>query len=322
MIAVHQLVKAFDTALAVNGVSFEVPEGKTLVLLGTSGCGKTTTLKMINRLIEPTRGEIYIGGDNVLNKDPVKLRREIGYVIQHNGLFPHYSVAENIATVPRLLKWTKQEIRQQVNDLLDMLQMDPKAFSGRYPAELSGGQQQRIAIARALASNPKLLLMDEPFGALDPITRLQVRQNFKKLNKKYRKTIVMVTHDIFEALEMGDQICLMDEGKIAQLGSPADLIFRPKSDFVHDFFAAQRFEAELKALRLEDIIPLLPGDQHPATDNTIELDMDTDLLIALESISTADEAYVSIMDEGTNKGFTSREQIMDAVEQYKAKNRR
>jgi len=225
------------------------------VLLGTSGCGKTTTLKMINRLIEPDSGEIYINGQHVLQRDPEVLRRNIGYVIQERGLFPHYTVAQNIGIVPGLLKWPKQKTQHRTWELLELLKMPPDDFLNKYPHELSGGQQQRVSVARALAADPEVILMDEPFGALDPITRLEIRKEFRSLEKLLQKTIVLVTHDVFEAFELGDRICAMNEGRMEQVGAPRELIFRPASDFVAQFFEESRMQLEMKAVKIGELLP-------------------------------------------------------------------
>jgi osmoprotectant transport system ATP-binding protein len=253
MISVRNVSKNFKDTEAVRGVSFEVPTGKTLVLLGTSGSGKTTTLKMINRLMETSSGEIFINGMNISSTPPELLRRKIGYISQNNGLFPHYTVAENLAIVPKLLKWDQVTILAKSKDLLERIRLPFEVFANKYPHQLSGGQQQRVAIARAMVTDPPLLLMDEPFGALDPITKLGIRKEFKDLTRSDRKTIVVVTHDILEAIELGDQICLMDNGEIIQSGTAQTLIFTPKNKFVKDFFGNQRLQLELTALTLGDI---------------------------------------------------------------------
>jgi len=248
MIKVEQLSKSFNNVKAVDGISFEVAEGENLILLGTSGCGKTTTLKMLNRLIEPTSGSIYINGQNILEQQPEVLRRGIGYVLQNNGLFPHYTVGENIAVVPQLLKWDKKKTDKRVHELMEKLHLS-KEYLNAYPKELSGGQQQRVGLARALVADPPVLLMDEPFGALDNVTRSKIHAEFKALDELKRKTIIMVTHDVQEAFELGDRICLMDKGKIIQCGTPADLLFKPKNKFVRDFLKEQRLQLEFKALK-------------------------------------------------------------------------
>lgn len=252
MIVAEHLSKHFNQTVAVDNISFEVKEGETLVLLGTSGCGKTTTLKMINRLAEPSGGRISVNGKDVLEQNPDQLRRGIGYVLQNNGLFPHYSVAENIAIVPKLLKWGQQKIDDRTKTLLEKLHL-PESYLPLYPNELSGGQQQRVGLARALMADPPVLLMDEAFGALDPITRASIRKEFKQLDELKRKTIVMVTHDVQEAFEMADRICLMDAGKIKQIGTPTELLFHPADPFVTSFLDEQRLQLELKAVSLNDL---------------------------------------------------------------------
>src|SRR6185312_2186063 len=207
---------------AVDNISFEVKEHENLILLGTSGCGKTTTLKMVNRLIEPSSGRIFIDGKNVLGQTPESLRLGIGYVLQNTGLFPHYTVSENIAIVPQLLKWDKKRIEKRVSELLEKLHLSNE-YLNVYPHELSGGQQQRVGLARALVADPPVLLMDEPFGALDNVTRAKIHAEFKALDELKSKTIIMVTHDVQEAFELGDRICLMDKGKVVQNGTPAEL---------------------------------------------------------------------------------------------------
>lgn len=252
MIVARHLSKHFNNTIAVDDIFFEVKEGETLVLLGTSGCGKTTTLKMINRLTEPSGGTISVNGKNVLDQNPDELRRGIGYVLQNNGLFPHYSIAENMAIVPKLLKWDKQKIIARTKTLIEKLHL-PEKYLDLYPNELSGGQQQRVGLARALMADPPVLLMDEAFGALDPITRIAIRKEFKNLDELKRKTIVMVTHDVQEAFEMADRICLMDAGKIRQNGTPAELLFKPADDFVASFLDEQRLQLELKSVLLDDL---------------------------------------------------------------------
>ncbi len=254
---------------AVQDLSLEVEEGEFLVLLGTSGCGKTTTLKMVNRLIEPTSGTISIDGANVMDADPVQLRRTIGYAIQHIGLFPHMTVAENIAVVPRLLEWDEKRIRKRTDELLEMVGLAEKAFSDRFPAQLSGGQKQRVGVARSLAADPPLILMDEPFGALDPITREQLQEEFLNLLTEINKTIIFVTHDIFEAVKMADRIALMDQGALQQLSTPADLVENPANEFAEKFLGQHRFQLSLLTSTVGEEIDVgeLPREErhdHPA----------------------------------------------------------
>ncbi len=234
MIHVRHLSKQFGSQTAVNNVSFEVAKGENLVLLGTSGCGKTTTLKMINRLIEPSGGEIAINGVNVRQQDGPTLRRNIGYVVQESGLFPHYTVADNIAAVPNLLDWPAAQIRERIQELILTLRL-PESLLHRYPDELSGGQRQRVGLARALAAHPPVVLMDEPFGALDPYTRRHIRRELFELDELRQTTVVLVTHDVQEAFDIADRIILMDKGEIVQAGTPDDFRLRPVNDFVRDF---------------------------------------------------------------------------------------
>src|SRR6201996_716841 len=279
MIKVEKLSKDFCNVKAVDGISFEVAEHENLILLGTSGCGKTTTLKMINRLIEPSGGNIFIDGKNIFDEPPEILRRGIGYVLQNNGLFPHYTVAENIAIVPQLLKWDKKQTDKRVHELIDKLHLD-KSYLHAYPKELSGGQQQRVGLARALVADPPVLLMDEPFGALDNVTRSKIHAEFKALDELKRKTIIMVTHDVQEAFELGDRICLMDKGKIVQIGTPAELLFKPANDFVSSFLKEQRLQLEFRAIRIKDIWSLLPHNKEVV--EAASLSANTDIWSGLE----------------------------------------
>ena len=238
MIILRDLCKSFDNGsnFAVRNVSLEIAEGETLVLLGSSGSGKTTTLKMINRLIEPSSGTIEVDGRNVLEQDPVELRRAIGYVFQGIGLFPHMSIEENVAIVLRLLGWSRVRRQARARELMQLVELDPDEFAERMPGELSGGQQQRVGVARALAADPAYLLMDEPFGALDALTRDLLQQEVLRLKEKVNKTIVFVTHDIFEALTLADRIAVMHEGRLEQVGTRAEILGGPATDFVRDLF--------------------------------------------------------------------------------------
>jgi len=254
MIKAFNLVKSFQGVPAVNDISFEVAEGENLILLGTSGCGKTTTLRMINRLLDPDSGKVFLNGVDVQSRNPEELRRGIGYVLQNHGLFPHYTVAENVAIVPKLMGWPNDKIYKRAGVLFEKLNLEQQ-LQHKYPEALSGGQQQRVGLARALMVNPALLLMDEPFGALDNVTRAGIRQEFKHLDELVQKTIIMVTHDVQEAFELGDRICLMDKGQIMQIGRPDELLFHPENDFVRSFLDDQRLQLELKAVRLYMLFP-------------------------------------------------------------------
>lgn len=260
MIKLSNVSKCFGPGKkAVDDISFEVKEGETLVLLGTSGCGKTTTLRMINRLLEADSGQIFINGKEIQELSPEILRRNIGYVLQNTGLFPHYTVSDNIGLVPSLLKWDKKRIHDRTTTLMDKLRLPAATYAEVYPQQLSGGQQQRVGLARALAADPPVLLMDEPFGALDPLTRISVRKEFKSLDEISHRTIILVTHDVEEAFELGHRICLMNEGRIQQLGTPAELIFHPANDFVRSFLDPQRLQLELKSLQIKDLWQWLPS---------------------------------------------------------------
>ena len=253
MIEVDNLNKWYGTVHVVRNVTFSVAKGQTLALVGTSGSGKTTILKMINRLVEPTSGSIHINGQSTMHQSLPELRRQMGYVIQDTGLFPHYTIAENIGLVPSLLKKPADFIYKRTRHLMDRLSLDPDNFAHKYPHQLSGGQQQRAGIARALAADPPIILMDEPFGALDPITRKNIRTDFQNLDEWKTKTTILVTHDIEEAFELGDLICILDQGQIQQLGSPQALLFKPKNKFVRQFLADKHTTFRLKTTNLRDI---------------------------------------------------------------------
>ena len=239
MIRLSHISKSFDNgrSYAVRDLSFRVTEGETLVLLGSSGCGKTTTLKMINRLIEPSEGTIEVNGEDVSEQDPVDLRRRIGYVFQGIGLFPHMTIGQNVEVVPRLLGWPSGRRRQRRDELLKLVGLPAEEFAGRFPDELSGGQQQRVGVARALAVDPGYLLMDEPFGALDALTRETLQKELLGLKERLNKTIIFVTHDIFEALLIGDRIAVLHRGNLEQIGTKRELLSTPTTEFVSDLFA-------------------------------------------------------------------------------------
>jgi osmoprotectant transport system ATP-binding protein len=242
---------------AVNDLTFAIPAGEICVLVGPSGSGKTTTMKMVNRLIEPTSGRVTIDGTDVMSLPPVELRRRIGYVIQQVGLFPHLTVAENVAVVPRLLRWKEQRIRERVDELLDLVGLDPATYRARYPAALSGGERQRVGVVRAMAADPAVMLMDEPFGAVDPIRRDRLQNEFLRLQAKVRKTIVFVTHDVDEAIKMADRIAILQKGGIlAQYDTPDAILANPASEFVERFVGADRGLKRLSLGRVQDV-PLI-----------------------------------------------------------------
>ncbi|MQA73311.1 MAG: ATP-binding cassette domain-containing protein [Solirubrobacterales bacterium] len=239
--------------LAVERLSLDVPSGEICVLVGPSGCGKTTAMRMANRMVEITEGDVVIGGRSVRERSPSQLRREVGYVIQQIGLFPHRTIADNVATVPRLLGWNRERTAARVEELLALIGLDPE-LAERYPAQLSGGQQQRVGVARALAANPGVMLMDEPFGAVDPINRERLQNEFLRLQAELGKTILFVTHDIDEAIKMGDRIAIMREGgKLAQYATPAELLMAPADGFVEDFVGADRALKRLALMRVGDV---------------------------------------------------------------------
>jgi osmoprotectant transport system ATP-binding protein len=238
---------------AVDNLTLEVPAGEICVLVGPSGCGKTTAMRMVNRTVEMSAGDILVGGESVRDKDAAQLRREIGYVIQQIGLFPHRTISENVGTVPQLLGWRKERIRERSAELLALVGLDP-GLGDRYPAQLSGGQQQRVGVARALAADPLVMLMDEPFGAIDPINRERLQNEFLRLQAQVQKTVLFVTHDIDEAIKMGDRIAVMREGgRVEQYATPAELLMAPANEFVEDFVGADRALKRLALMRVSDI---------------------------------------------------------------------
>ncbi|MFD7002488.1 ABC transporter ATP-binding protein [Streptomyces mirabilis] len=253
MIRFEQVTKRYpDGTTAVDGLSFEVAEGELVTLVGPSGCGKTTTMMMVNRLIEPTSGRIFVNGEDIATVDPVRLRRRIGYVIQQVGLFPHRTILDNTATVPTLIGWKKAKARTRAAELLDLVGLDPKTYGSRYPEQLSGGQRQRVGVARALAADPPVLLMDEPFGAVDPVVREQLQDEFLRMQEAVRKTVLLVTHDIEEAVRLGDRIAVYGQGRIEQFDTPGAVLGTPATPYVAEFVGADR---GLKRLSVTDIEP-------------------------------------------------------------------
>jgi osmoprotectant transport system ATP-binding protein len=253
MIRFEQVGKRYpDGTTAVDGLSFEVSEGELVTLVGPSGCGKTTTMMMVNRLIEPTSGRIFVNGEDIASVDPVRLRRRIGYVIQQVGLFPHRTILDNTATVPSLIGWKRAKARARAAELLDLVGLDPKTYGPRYPEQLSGGQRQRVGVARALAADPPVLLMDEPFGAVDPVVREQLQDEFLRMQAAVRKTVLLVTHDIEEAVRLGDRIAVYGQGRIEQYDTPGAVLGTPATPYVAEFVGADR---GLKRLSVTEIEP-------------------------------------------------------------------
>jgi len=290
MIRLEQLCKQYprEPHPAVDNLTLDVPEGEILILVGPSGCGKTTTMKMINRIIEPTSGRIILDGEDVTTADPDQLRRRIGYVIQQIGLFPHMTIAQNIATVPKLLGWDAKRIDARIDELLETVGLPPGTYRNRYPKQLSGGQRQRVGVARALSGDPAVMLMDEPFGAIDPITRDRLQNEFLRLQAEVRKTIVFVTHDIDEAIKMGDRIAILQEGsRIAQYDTPEQILTAPASDFVADFIGSGASLKRLNLSRVRDI----ELSQWPT------VSADADRATVLETLRASDKGAALVLDE-------------------------
>lgn len=285
---------------AVKNMNLHIEKGEFVVFIGPSGCGKTTTMKMVNRLQEPSEGQIFVNGENVLNQDPVKLRRSIGYVIQQIGLIPHMTVGENISLVGSLLKWDKKRRDDRAKELIKIVDL-PESFLHRYPHELSGGQQQRIGVLRALAVDPPLILMDEPFGALDPITRDTLQEEFKKLQKEMDKTIVFVTHDMDEAIKLADKIVIMNQGEIVQVGTPEDILRNPANEFVEDFIGKDRLlQSRPDVTKVEQIMNA----------NPVTVTEQTTIKDAIQKMREARVDSVLVVDDAYRlKGFVDIEMI-------------
>ncbi len=293
MIELEALTKRFAGAPrpAVDHLSLSIPAGEVCVLIGPSGCGKTTTMRMINRMIEPDAGRIHVAGRDVMALDAVELRRSVGYVIQHVGLFPHWSIAENVATVPRLLGWNEARITRRVDELMTLVGMDPAQYRARFPRELSGGQKQRVGVARALAADPPVMLMDEPFGAIDPITRARLQDEFLKILQALKKTIVFVTHDIDEALKLGDRIAILRDGALVQYDTPQALLARPADAFVEAFVGADRTLRQLALVRADAACgPVVPLDHahHIAGAANLREALATMLAAGVDSLAVVD----------------------------------
>lgn len=291
MIRFEHVTKRYaDGTTAVDDLSFEVAEGELVTLVGPSGCGKTTTMKMVNRLIEPTEGGIFLDGDDISTIDPVQLRRRIGYVIQQVGLFPHKTVLENTATVPHLLGWKRGKGRERAAELLDLVGLDPSVYGDRYPEQLSGGQRQRVGVARALAADPPVLLMDEPFGAVDPVVRERLQNEFLKLQAQVRKTVLFVTHDIEEAVRLGDRIAVYGQGRIEQFDSPATVLGAPATPYVADFVGADRGLKRLSVTPIEES----DLDQPPV------VHLDDSLATATERLRSQGARWAVVLDGRDN----------------------
>jgi osmoprotectant transport system ATP-binding protein len=289
MLSLQDVTKIYPGAehiKAVDSLSFDLDEGEICTLVGPSGCGKTTAMKMINRLIPITSGKIFVDNQNINRLDTIELRRSIGYVIQNIGLFPNMTIAENIAIVPKMKGWDHDRITEKVESLLETINLPAEEFMGRYPRELSGGQQQRIGVARAMAADPPIMLMDEPFGAVDPINRDHLQNEFLKIQEKVRKTIVFVTHDIDEAIKMGDKICLLKEGKLVQYDAPEKMLTEPANDFVRDFVGGDRTLKRLNLLKIKAAMkpepPVIMREESPEKARAMLTELKTDHLIVVD----------------------------------------
>lgn len=318
MITLEHLSRIFASGKkevrAVDDVSIEVAAGELCVLIGPSGSGKTTTMRMINRLEVPTAGRITVDGRDIAKVDAVKLRRGIGYVIQQSGLLPHFTVADNVAVVPRLLGWPRKKRRERAAELLDLVGLPPEQFAERYPRQLSGGQQQRVGVARALAADPPIVLMDEPFGAVDPITRKQLQHELRRIQSEVRKTIVFVTHDISEAFVLGDRIVLMLDGRVVQNGAPADLLRHPSEGFVTSFIGEDRVLRTLQYTTLAELAQ--PSDEGPPAGRpTLSGDLcilEGLQLLAGESHARGDGVWIS-SGNGAPGGYLSFNDLIAAI---------
>lgn len=304
MITYESVTKTFgkgvNTVNALDNISFTIPKGEVVVFLGPSGCGKTTTLRLTNRLEELTGGTITIDGQNIMDLDVVELRQRLGYVIQAIGLFPNKTIAENIAVVPKLLGWDKERISKRVDELLQMTNLDPDLYRDRYPAELSGGQQQRVGVARGLAADPEILLMDEPFGAIDPINREEIQDEFLKLQAKLKKTVAFVSHDIHEAIKMGDRIAIFNKGKLVQYDTPEMILTQPKNKFVSDFVGADRALKVLGLMRVSDIINRTPKNIIQGSERS---------QAALAFLSNKQYRYGIVLEENRPIGFVTQKSL-------------
>jgi osmoprotectant transport system ATP-binding protein len=302
-----------DGTVAVHELDLEIASDEVVCLVGPSGCGKSTTLKMINRLIEPTSGRIFLEGRDVTSEDPVQLRRRIGYVIQQIGLFPHQTIATNVATVPSLIGTPKSRARERACELLALVGLDPELYADRYPHQLSGGQQQRVGVARALAADPPVLLMDEPFAAVDPIVRARLQDEFLKLQDELGKTVVLVTHDIDEAVKMGDKVAVMAEGgRLAQFASPAALLAHPADEFVSDFVGSTAGLRRLAVTRL-DRAHLEPLDGVATGDLGAAIDLDSSLEEALAVLLRDDRPMIGVKDGAQFVGVLTPDGIHRAL---------
>lgn len=312
MITFDKVTKKFDSGhMAIQDLCLEVEKGEILVLLGRSGSGKTTTLRLINRLIEPTSGDIFFEGRSIKDLDPILLRRKIGYAIQHIGLFSHMTVEENIGIVPGLLKWPEEKIKSRVDELLEMVGLSKEKFRKCYPSKLSGGQKQRIGVARALAADPPVILMDEPFGALDPLMREQMQNEFLEIQSKIKKTIVFVTHDMNEAMKMGDRIAVFEKGRLAQIAKAQDLLENPENAIIDRFFGMNQFHLLLQSKLLKDVVKKQPDKKR--TPSYHKLSLDNSLIEAMQAFKQANCEQISLYDQDQYVGELQRKELMETL---------
>ncbi len=318
-IAFHEITKRFPGSAkpAVDAVTYGVSEGTTCMLVGTSGSGKTTLLRMVNRLIEPTSGEIFIDGKNILQENPITLRRHIGYVIQQVGLFPHMTIAENVRVTAEIAGgWTKQRLAERVDELLELVGLPPDEYRKRFPRQLSGGQQQRVGLARALTTDPAILLMDEPFGALDAITRARLQDELLRIQRDVRKTILFVSHDIEEAFKLGDQIAVLSEGKLIQLGTPIDLLAYPANEFVRKLVGADSILRQLQYLPVLDAMDNKPEAVSSAHWGDLPTcSSDATLLTALLKLLETNAPALIVQDKDTQEplGYITLDSINQEI---------
>lgn len=313
MIELKNVTCRFGTSVAVDSISLTIETGEVCVLVGSSGCGKSTTLRMINRLLPLSAGEILVDGKDITTTNPEQLRLNMGYVIQGTGLFPHWTVARNVAMVPELLKWPRQRIDERVQELLTLLDLDPAIHAGKYPQQLSGGQAQRVGVARALAADPNILLMDEPFGALDAITRENLQQEMLRIQRQVRKTTVFVTHDIDEALKLANRIAVMDQGCIIQHDTPENILRRPASDFVENLVGKQ--DRGLKLMSLRRVGDLMRRYPQPARPEPGEegVQEDDSLRLALSVMLWQESGELPVFNgDGAKTGVVTRERLLQA----------
>lgn len=305
MIEFKNVRKDFKNKTILKDISFNVNKGELVAIIGASGCGKTTTLKMINRLINPSSGQILINGENIASKDVIKLRRDIGYVIQQTGLFPHMTVRENIEIIPHVEKMNKESIKKRTYELMEMVGLNSEEYLDRYPNELSGGQQQRVGVARAFATNPEIILMDEPFSALDPITRIQLQDELVDLQDKFKKTIVFVTHDMDEAIKIADKICIMHKGEVIQYDTPENILKNPCNDFVSEFIGKNRIWSSPEFIRSKDIM----------IENPIACSKNISLLKCIEKMRSSKVDSLMVIDKSNHLlGVVTAKQIQNKTD--------